>query len=67
MTTRRDELNTSRKITLHPPPEKDPKIREVLIKFILQLRFMPVNIVIFNLRLMTLYLLFGTNPDDALF
>ena len=66
MTARRDKFVTSRELTLLPPL-KDPKIREVLIKFILQSRFMSVNIVTFRLRSMTLYLLFGINPDDVLF
>jgi len=66
MTARRDKFDTSRKLTLLPP-EKDPKIREVLIKFILQSRFMSANIVTFRLRSMTLYLLFEINPVDVLF
>jgi len=67
MTTRRDKFDIPRKLTRLLLPEKDPKIREALTKFILQSRFMPVNIVNFRLRSMTLYLLFGISPDDVLF
>jgi len=47
--------------------KKDPQIKEVLTKFILQSRFMPVKTVTSRLRSLTLYLLFGISIDDALF
>jgi len=46
--------------------KRDIKIREVLIKILLQLRFMTVSIVISRLRLMTLYLLGGISSIDVM-
>jgi len=45
---------------------RDIKIREVMIKILLQLRFMPVSIVISRLKLMTLCLLGGISSIDVL-
>jgi len=50
MTTKRDKFDL---------PEKDPKIRKVVAKLMLQSKFMPVKTVTFRLRSMTLYILLG--------